>query len=337
MHILVTIIIKKLKNVYSSSSNKLLMDQNMKLLYSNDNNGETFLKLKVGSQIYTLRGYSRAGQKTCILIDEFNVGLDMGYSSENAFSYDNKLITHGHNDHIGALHYDHCARRLYDIKKSNMFIMPQQCIKPFKMIATAISEMNCGKSGENMKVFDSLLSTKIVESEMCESTYHHLIGVSKPVSEYAVKSFVMDHKIKSYGYIIYRLSKKLKQEFHGLSGKQIMEIKKQIGDENLTESVYTPLLGYTGDTTINGVINNKEFLSVPLLIMECTGFNPDDKLSCVDGKHIHWDDIITNYKSFMNEKIVLFHFSQQYRLIDDILYYTKNSPKELNDKVILFF
>lgn len=326
-----------MKYIYSIERYLMLMEQSNQLIYSTNNNGETYLKIKVGSQIYTMRGYSRAGLKTSILVDEFNVGLDMGYFNEKAFSYDNKLISHGHNDHIGALHYDHCARRLYNIEKPKMFVMPGQCIIPFKMIATAISEMNCGKSGENMKIFDSLLLTKVVESEFCESNYQHLIGTSKPVSEYAVKSFVMDHKIKSYGYIIYRLSKKLKMKFHGLPGKEIMEIRKQIGDENLTESVYTPLLGYTGDTTIQGVLNHKEFLDVPLLIMECTGFSPDNKFDCVEGKHIHWDDIVSNYKSFMNEKIVLFHFSQQYRFIDEILYFTQSSPKDLNDKVIFFF
>jgi ribonuclease Z len=309
----------------------------MELKYSNTNNGETYLKIKIGPQIYTMRGYSRAGLKTSILIDEFNVCLDMGYTNERAFSYDNKLITHGHNDHIGALHSDHCARRLYNIEKPKMFVMPKQCIKPFKMIATAVSEMNCGKSGDNMKVFDSLLLTNIVESEYCETNYQHLIGCSKPISEYAVKSFVMDHKIKSYGYIIYRQSKKLKSQYQGLSGKQIMEIKKEVGDENLTEIVYTPLIGYTGDTTIKGVISNPEFLNVPLLIMECTGFSPDDKFDCIDGKHNHWEDIVSNHKYFNNEKIVLFHFSQQYKLISEIQNYTQHSPKELNDKVILFF
>lgn len=313
------------------------MEQLTHLLYSTNNNGETYLKIKIGSQIYTMRGYSRAGLKTCILVDEFNVVLDMGYSNERAFCYDNKLITHGHNDHIGALHNDHCARKLYNIEKLKMFVMPRQCIKPFKMIASAISEMNCGKSSENIKVFDSLLLTNVVESEFCESNYQHLIGASKQVSEYAVKSFVMDHKIKSYGYIIYRLSKKLKTEFQGLSGKRIMEIRKQIGDNNLTDQVYTPLLGYTGDTTIQGVMNQKEFLNVPLLIMECTGFSSDDKLYCINGKHIHWDDIVYNYKFFKNDKIVLFHFSQQYRLIEDILHYTQSSPKDLIDKIIFFF
>ncbi len=264
----------------------------MEIKYSNNNNGETYLKLPVGSQTYTLRGYSRAGLRTSICIDELNVVFDMGYANERAFSFDNKLISHGHNDHIGSLHIDHCARKLNNIIKKKLFVMPKQCIKPFKIIASAVSEMNCGKLGENFKFFDSLTQTDLIESEFCESHYLNLIGSSKLESEYWIKSFQMDHKIKSYGYIVYRKSKKLKPEYSGLSGNEIMQLKKTIGEANLTHDVYTPLVGYTGDTTINGIIAHEEFLTVPLLIMECTGFAPEDNCTCCEGKHIHINDLV---------------------------------------------
>ena len=116
----------------------------MDIKYSTTNNGETYLKMLVGSQTYTIRGYSRAGLRTSILIDEINVVFDMGYANDRAFSFDNKLISHGHTDHIGALYTDYCARQLYNVNKPNLIIMPKQCIKPFTMISSAISEMNCG-------------------------------------------------------------------------------------------------------------------------------------------------------------------------------------------------
>ncbi len=309
----------------------------MEIKYSNQNNGETFVKLKVGPQNYTIRGYSRAGLKTSILIDEMNVVFDMGYSNTRAFSYDNKLISHGHNDHIGALHADHCARTFFNITKQRLYIMPKQCIKPFKIIATAVSEMNCGKSGEITKFFDDLLLTDLVDSESCVDQYYPLIGVTKMVSEYVVRSVLMDHKIKSFGYIIYRKSKKLKPEYSGLKGNEIIQLKKEIGEENLTVPFLNPLLAYTGDTTIYGIINNQALLNVPFLIMECTGFSPDDNCECLDGKHIHWNDLVNNYKLFKNEKIMLFHFSQQYKTIDDIIQYTSNAPAELMNKLVFFF
>lgn len=309
----------------------------MELKYSYQNNGETYLKLKVGTQSYTIRGFSRAGLKTSILIDEMNVVFDMGYSNDRAYSYDNKLISHGHNDHIGALHTDHCARKLYNITKDRLYIMPKQCINPFKMIASAVSELNCGKSGEHIKIFDTLLSTKLIDAESCVDNYIPLLGSSKPVSEYVVKSINMDHKIKSFGYIIYRKSKRLKPEYQGLAGQEIAKIRAEIGEQNLTFEYLTPLVAYTGDTTINGIIYNQELLNVPLLIMECTGFSNDDKCDCAHGKHIHIDEIGNHADLFKNEKIILFHFSQQYKSIEELLEYSHNIPKSLKDKLIYFF
>lgn len=309
----------------------------METKYSTENNGETHIKVPVGSQTYTLRGYSRAGLRTCICVDELNVVFDMGYANERAFSFDNKLISHGHNDHIGALHIDHCARKLNNINKKKLFIMPKQCLKPFKIIASAVSEMNCGKPGENVKFFDSLLLTDMIESEFCESEYYNLIGGSKLESEYWVKSFKMDHKIKSYGYIIYRKSRKLKPEYVGLKTRDIVELKKKLGEDNLTTDVYTPLVGYTGDTTINGIINNDEFLTVPLLIMECTGFAPNDTCTCCEGKHTHINDLVLHGELFANKHIVLFHFSQQYRFIEQILAHCSHIPESLRTRLSFFF
>jgi ribonuclease BN (tRNA processing enzyme) len=265
------------------------------------------------------------------------VVFDMGYANESAFAFDNKLISHGHTDHIGALHIDHCARKLNNIEKKKLFIMPKQCICPFKIIASAVSEMNCGRLGTNFKFFDSLLLTDLVPAESCETEYYNLIGSSKMESDYWVKSFVMDHKIKSYGYIVYRKSKKLKPEYSGLTGREIVELKKTIGEANLTTVVFTPLVGYTGDTTINGVISHEEFLSVPLLIMECTGFSQDDGCTCCEGKHIHINDIILHSDLFLNAHIVLFHFSQKYRFINQILEHCKHIPDSLHSRLSFFF
>ena len=313
----------------------------MEIKYSYENNGETFMRLKVGGQYYTIRGYSRAGLKTCILIDEFNVAFDMGYSNDRAFSYDNKLISHGHNDHIGSLHNDHCARKLFNIHKEKLYIMPKQCIKPFKLIASAFSELNCGRSGDNIKIFDHLLLTNIIPSEDCTQEYTPLINTT----EYVVRSFLVDHKIKSYGYIIYRKSKKLKPEYQNKTSKEIVQIKNELKgkmaiheiSEMLVDVCYTPLIGYTGDTTINGVIENDEFLRVPLLLMECTGFNEIDLTDTIDGKHIHLNNLIENADLFKNDKIILFHFSQQYKKYEDISEYTKSLPETIKTKLIYFF
>ena len=80
-----------------------------------------------------------------------------------------------------------------------------------------------------------------------------------------------------------------------------------------------------------------EFLTVPLLIMECTGFSDDDCCDCCTGKHIHVNDLTLYHHLFENNKIVLFHFSQQYKQIDQILEYCNSIPESFKNKLLFFF
>jgi ribonuclease Z len=296
----------------------------------NINYRDTLLKLKIGSQQYTIRGYSRAGLCTSILIEEFNVVFDMGYAHDKSHTYDNKLISHGHCDHIGALHIDHCTRKLNNINKNQLYIMPNNCINPFKLIISGFSALNRGL--DNIKLIQNLVLTNIISSEDCINNYQNLIN-----SKYYVKSVLMNHNICSYGYIIYRKSSRLKQEFLNLSPNEIVQIKENQNDIILTYDKYTPLIAYTGDTTIDSIINNDELLNVPLLIMECTGFSYEDINFTHIGKHIHFNDIIVNSNKFNNEKIILFHFSQKYKKLDDIKDYIIDTPNNLSNKLLFFF
>jgi len=301
----------------------------METKYSYDNNGETYMKLTIPintkDQVFNLHGYSRAGHMTSIMVDCVNVVFDMGYANKRACSCD-VLISHGHMDHIGCLHTDHSARKLFNVDKEKLYVMPQQCIQPYMMIAAAFSEMNCGRSGNMIKPLQKLVNTNLIASQKC---------IDFPLSgnsNHLVTSYMMDHKVESYGYIIKRMTKRLKPEYAKLSQKEIIEVKSKVGADNLTEPCYTNMVGYTGDTTIDGVIHNSEFLNVPLLIMECTGFSEEDKADTVLGKHIHIDDIIKNLDKFNNMKIVLFHASQKYKKMDDIQDYIKCLP----DKFVYF-
>jgi ribonuclease Z len=274
------------------------MDFKNEIMYSYTNNNKTFMKIKVGKQIYTIMGYSRAALKTSIMILEINTVFDMGYMDEQAFAYDNKVVSHGHGDHIGSLPSDHCARRFAEINKDKLYVMPEQCIEPYKMIASAFSEMNSGRSGKNIKMISELVDTILISSEKCDMIPLLYTG------PYYVQSVLMDHKVKSYGYIIYMKSNRLKPEFVGLTGIEIKKKKEELGKDNLTYVHMEPMVAYTGDTTIAGVLRNNTLLNVPLLIMECTGFDMDDRKTTREGYHIHFSELIENHEKFMNEKII---------------------------------
>ena len=48
----------------------------MDIKYSTENNGETYMKITIGKNAWTITGYSRAAIKTCIMINELNFSFN---------------------------------------------------------------------------------------------------------------------------------------------------------------------------------------------------------------------------------------------------------------------
>ena len=108
--------------------------------------------------------------------------------------------------------------------------------------------------------------------------------------------------------------KKLKEEYHGLDGKKIGNLAKNGVEVNHVINV--PIFGYTGDTTLQGVIRHSSFTDCQILVMECTyiGLDENDSIEeCTKRGHVHLDQIIAQWKLFKNEYIVLCHFSRRYK------------------------
>lgn len=287
----------------------------------------THLTIVVNKNTYNLYGYSRGGDRTCIVIPELDVVFDYGYAEHKAVPINNKLISHGHIDHIGSLHTDHYFRWSNKIQCKQKYIMPEQCIVPYKMVVSGFAHMNGGKKGQ-INMIDILKNIDVINSESCENNMIQL------TNDYYCKSYLMDHRITSYGYIVYKKSKKLKLEYVGLDKTEYIALKKS-GIE-ITEDIYSPIVGYTGDTSIDGVLKNTEFFNVPLLLIECTGFCKEDVKNRLDN-HIHIDDIYNNMNLFNNEKIVLYHISPKYRNIEEITCCLDKFDDKFIKKIELFY
>jgi ribonuclease Z len=302
------------------------------ILYSYNTTGTTSIRFKAFKQEWYFEGFSRAGLETTIICPQLNITFDAGRMSPLAAAQDNILISHGHMDHIGSLHFGHSSRKLNNNIKHRMIMMPNQCIEPCKHIAAAFSEMNCGRNTNKIHPIEHMVNTTIIPCEKIDTIENMMELIN--TGSYCVKSILMDHKVKSYGYIVYRKSQRLKPEYTQLTGKEIKHIKETVG--NITNDHFEPMLSYTGDTSISGLHMNPEVFTVPILIIECTGFSMDDHMITKKGKHIHWDDILEIIPLFKNEKIILFHFSQQYKTIDDIMPFIQSAPVDFLEKVIFF-
>ena len=121
------------------------------------------------------------------------------------------------------------------------------------------------------------------------------------------------------------VEKKLKQQYLGLSGEQIRDLR--VGGTEVTEEHRHPLVGYTGDTSPEGLDNNPIFLQTKILITEMT-FAADDHRKQLIHKngHMHLDDFVHRKDQFENELIIAGHFSTRYNRHQAIKIVKKRLP-----------
>ena len=96
-----------------------------------------------------------------------------------------------------------------------------------------------------------------------------------------------------------------------MSGEQIRDIR-QSGTE-VSEEVRIPLVGYTGDTRIEGLDLTPALYQCKILITEMTFVSQDhsqDKIR--KNGHMHLNDFIDRADDFENELIIASHFSTRY-------------------------
>lgn len=252
-------------------------------------------KIYNGKQLYTLTGYTVAGKKSCIVLPDLDIVFDMGHCPDIAVKQSLVLITHGHYDHIGCLHMHTFERRLVKLS-SPTYAIPYNCIEYFEKVYELSKMLN--RPGPVYKNYN----INCINNES-KSFYHNNLLIT-PLKT--------DHTIESYGYVISKIKKKLKPEFSHLSSEDI----KQIAMKGITVSheISDPIIGYTGDTTIEGVIKHKLFLNVNTLIMECSFIGDTEKEQefAKTRGHICLNDIIINSDKFNNKNIVLCHISSRY-------------------------
>jgi ribonuclease BN (tRNA processing enzyme) len=123
-------------------------------------------------------------------------------------------------------------------------------------------------------------------------------------------------------------------------GPQLAALRKAGTD--VMEPYEAPLLAYTGDTTIEGVVSNPAFLEVPVLLIECTHMgDPDEAVEPAEAAeghsqehhhshshhdhsrspddarsqgHIHIAHLVEHQAAFARVgTLVLVHFSERYR------------------------
>ncbi|MGH7201162.1 MAG: MBL fold metallo-hydrolase, partial [Planctomycetaceae bacterium] len=167
-----------------------------------------------------------------------------------------------------------------------------------------------------------------------------LIGV-KPGDEFELSRehvftvFQTTHTVASVGYVVWDRRKKLKAEYHGLSGEEIRDLRYSGVD--VTQEVRVPLVCYTGDTAPAGFDAYPPLYEAEVLITELTFFRPEHRKEKIHKfGHTHLDDIIERAERFKNELLIFAHFSTRYheRQIEKAV--MQRLPEVIRDRVLLW-
>jgi ribonuclease Z len=270
--------------------------------------------MKLHVEGITIDAISLAGFYTCIQLPDFKIALDMGICPRSAINKQHVFFTHCHGDHIAGV-VRHCSSR-------EMLGLPP----PTYYIGS-----------EDVEHFKSFIDAA---RKLCRSRMPYFVHEIKPNQQVdirkdiRVKSFRSIHRVPCQGYTIYGVKQKLRTELLGNSREELIS-RRQSG-EILTVDVETPLISYTGDTTIDLFQKEQQLQQVKVLITEVTFF--DDKVDAAAAKtrgHIHIDDIVRQANLFTQPAIVFTHFSSRYStsIVEQIC--KKKLPSDLYQRIHL--
>lgn len=247
---------------------------------------------------WNITGYSRAAYRTGFYIRDISLMLDAG---PQCFSNPSHImITHTHGDHIANLPFT----LINDNPENHTFHIyaPAESEKHLRKYIHSLFETNSSMDIENPKdkwyKFYPMIPNTSFEISMNNNPYR-------------IEVFNCDHSVPTVSYGINTIKQKLKDEYKGLTGKEIVELKKS-GIE-ITQTVITPILAYLCDTSCVALETNPNLFTYKTVIVECTFLYPEHLENAQLTKHIHWDELKPYIITHSKITFVLIHFSLQYK------------------------
>lgn len=248
---------------------------------------QRFAKLKFGT--FGLVGYSVAGEETVVQVPEMNVCFDVGRAPYFALTSDFVCLTHAHMDHVAGLGY-YLSQRYFQGMKPGTVFLPRELERPV----------------------DALLkSWRDLERQ---GTPYKLIPMSAGQTyeirrDFGVRAVQTHHGGPSLGYVLMSIREKLKPEYAGLSGPELVEMKKA-GTE-IQYRLEVPTVAFLGDTTAGAVFDHTDVVNAEVLVTECTFFDADHKPKAKAGRHLHVDQFAKILPTLKNKHVVVSHVSRR--------------------------
>ncbi len=247
-------------------------------------------------------GRSVAGEESWYALPELNVGFEFGRAPQEIVSIDHIFLSHGHMDHAAGVAY-YFAQRLFIDNEPGHLYLPHPLVQPVRDLLAIWGSIDGNEPPGHVEAavagFDIAVRRDLV-----------------------VRPFEVNHPcrtrnrtaVTALGFAVIDVRKKLLDEFHGLSGPELVELKKK-GVE-ITRRVEVPLVAYCGDTAPGDFLGLDYVRDARVLLLECTFIDPDHVGRARAGNHMHITDLRRVLPTLRNERILLTHLTRRTFLLD---------------------
>ncbi len=234
-------------------------------------------------------GFSLAGEETVVAAPEYNVCFDIGRAPREVISIDNLCLTHGHMDHAAGIAY-YLSQRAFIGNSPGRVIVHRDLAEPLGQLMDIWSRIEGHPSPGQIRGTGHLEDVPIRRGLL-------------------VRPFSVTHSSHSLGYTLIEVRHKLRAEFHGKSGPQLVALKRE--GVRIDQRLEVPLLTYTGDTALGRWMELDFVQKSHGVLLDCTFFERDHVQRARAGKHIHVDDLPKILAAIPDSQIILTHVTRR--------------------------
>ena len=263
----------------------------------------------------TIEGYSRAAVQSYWRIPELKIGFDLGAHPWDFMNTPTWLLSHTHLDHVAALPVYVARRRMMRMEPPILYV-PASAVEDLRRLLLVFQRLDRGRMICDMRGVNA--------GDELELSRDHVIT-----------AFATTHTIPSLGYVVWERRFKLKEEYHGLPGEKIRDLR--LSGTAVTREVRTPLVAYTGDTNPAGLDAYPPVFEAKILIIEMSFIRPNHRREKIHKfGHMHLDDFIERADRFQNELIICAHLSTRYHPHEVKRVVEAKLPPRLRERVRLW-
>jgi ribonuclease Z len=258
-------------------------------------------------------GYSVAGEETVVAMPQLDVCFDIGKAPDQVIPINHVLLTHGHMDHAAGVAY-YLSHRKFCGQSPGTILAPPNTLSPIRQILEAWGKLDGNRIPGN------------------------LVGV-EPGDEFQIKPnliarvFPTKHTRGAVGFTVIEKRKKLLPEYLGLSGPQIVELKRQ--GVQIDTPLEMPLVSYLGDTQYADFSQLDYISNSKILIAECTFYEDEHSGRAEAGRHMHIDEFGPLLERMNNQYILITHLTQRTSMAEAKRMLKEKLPGSVYKKILI--